>query len=480
MTTRLTQSTKNKIASVVETTFKAASNGSDATQALAKAASKAQLTKEQTKRACEAANVSLTLGHYKAHDGAEKAASFDTVDTDKVDNLMFPTSNVDAEVEKKPSGDGEVSEYDLGAYVKEETQIEDDIDMKEVCKEASVKIASALNSGELISRRIGETMAVLTSELDNELSKVAGMVNGLYGDSVNSIEDEAVKAIVSTRITKFASEKKASEQSRDLSESIEYIDYLLKEASAVTSAQEAFLGDLEEFKKQAAVEFGSPNLLPSIPLPGGRLANQMSNSIVGGFVGSRLRGGRKDIVGNYKYNPYDDNLLRDYMSSRDSLRSAVMMSELMNEDDVLKRAEPKDVIGAYNRTFGTDSSLNNSPELVRSALRQSIEYGGIDLPTMLSLEKERIKDTDNSTGARLDTLASGNRDQKSGKAGEFVSKMNDIDKKVSDRADKTKEVRDKRKEIKTKGKVTDSSNKKKHKSNMKEIEAGRKPKKDSK
>ena len=458
MNTRISEEARNNIAAVVNETFKAASEGVDPTKVLAKEATSRQLNKEETKRAIEASNVQMTLEYNKNASAADRAKSdFEIVKHDEVFDLMFPKeAKKKCKKTKKPEADA----YELTETKEANLSLLDsEVELVELSEEQMyTKIASAIQKGEacLEEAQIQETAAL--HSVEKALDKVARMVEGLYGDSSASIEDEEVREYVNGMISKSASERPAREPSSLLVTATEELQRLLKEAAEKSDITAEVQQEVEGLKKIAADEStfnplsGNPADGPiATPRLGKFDVARMVNPAVGTFLKmtTQTPGAQKQIRDNFAYNPTKDKNFLDLVATRETLKNAVMLSSLMRNDEVLKKADPKKVISSYNDIFTGMPQLTNNPELTRSALRYAVEYGGMDFPTMMGMVKDvdKMQGSMKSTNQRISEQSDKISEKGKAQEQEFTESVKEISKQ---KAEAKKEVEKERQRLKEK------------------------------
>lgn len=439
MNTQISKEDREKIASVVETTFKAASEGKDPTETLASEATKEGLTVDQTKRAAEATNVSITLAYNKTASAEDRARSdFEIVSPDAVLDKMFPKKANKREIKYPEPSE---SSYELCESKEASLSLLDvEPDYFEISEEALYKKASdSIRKGESVLEEVRNIETSLLHKSEECLSKIASMVDGLYGDTSASIEDIEIREYVNEMISKSASEQPAKEPSSLLSQAVNDLKSLLKQASDQSSIVEAVEEELNTLKKLSAdMLSGNPADGP-IPTNIGTVnIAGMVNPAIGAFLRTRTQnpGAQRQIKDNFRYNPFNDEAFRDVVQTREMLQNAVMLSNLINEDEVLKNADPKKVINSFNDIFSGMPQLANNPELTRSALRYAVEYGGMDFPTMIGIMKDvnttKATGTLKSTQSLVQELAQEADEKGSKKIKDFEDTSNDVDQRRKD------------------------------------------------
>ncbi len=405
MNDKLSPANRTKIANVVEAAFKASQGGENPTQALVKAASEAGLTLQQTKRACEALNVSSTLYFNKTAALEDKARSFDIADPDLIKSAMFPS-----ECPKKEASYGVNSgAYDLGEYKVDLGELEmAPVAIPEDTAETIYKRASdALLSGVSALNQAEAQELKAVRDVEHKLEKIAGMVGGLYGDSSASIGDEDIRDYINGMITKAASSRPSKDPSNLLNSAIDDLKDLFKVAGECGTITAEVRQEVEGLKKLSADtrymalgDEASPIKTKIGPMDMAKFINPVMAPLI--YNATQSNKARGTIRDNFAYNPYNDEKFRDVVQTRSMLQNAVMLSNMMKDDPVLNKAEPKNVVGAFNNIFATTPQLADNPELTRAALRYSVEYGGMDFPTMLSAMKDADKlGSDKKTIAEL-------------------------------------------------------------------------------
>jgi hypothetical protein len=402
MTDRLNPQTSQKIASAVESAFQAATEGVDPSLAVAKAATEASLNVDQTKRACEALNVTRTLSFNKTASKDDKCSAhpFDIADPDKVISIMYPDGV--PEREKTPDYEKEAfyndSAYDLDDFGKSAFEsiyscgdLDDPTaDLTPVTFDSVYKkIASRIDAGRTVLDRVTTEYDNLLVGIERNLNKIASQVETIYGSSVADIDDEVLRGAVSSMITKTASERPATGATNreldllvdDTNKMMQRVSGWEKLAAAVSDAVEDMVKIADTPKLQTLVERGPEAFRPIM----GRAATD--RTINSRLIEPLISTNYQNISDNLAYNPYTDPAFIDVLNSRQALKSAVGLTRLMRDDPVLNRAGPERVISAYNSIFSDMPGLFNNPEMARSALRQHIEYGSIDHPTMAQLKK---------------------------------------------------------------------------------------------
>ena len=446
MNNPISPESRDKIANVVEATFKAATDGKDPTEVLAKEATNAKLTVEQTKRACEATNVSITLAYNKSCAGEKRASSdFEIVSIDDVLGKMYAREPV----KKTASYDVSDDAYSLTASK------EDTIDFgmpsktfkrsySEVYKQAS----DALRAGQALLDEAETQETATLHKAEDQLAKIASMVEGIYGDTAASIEDTEIREYVNGMINKFASERPAQEPSSLLVTAVDSLKDLLKQASEQSETTAEVRQEVEGLKKLSA----DLNMLSGDPADGPINTNfkigpldmaTMLNPAIGGFLKMKTQSpqARRQIRENFAYDPTSDEKFRDVVQTREMLQNAVMLNSLMKNDKILGKADPKKIVNSFNSIFAGMPQLTNNPELTRSALRYAVEYDGMDFPTMMSMIKDvdKLKGTLRNPQDIIADMSSGYKDK--GKA--QIESFNTKSKEVKDQADKLQAERKK-------------------------------------
>jgi len=415
---RLSSSDSTKIASVVETAFKACAAGGRPSHEVAKAASESGLTLDQTKRACEALNVVMNLSHLKSNSGEKRADSFEIADPCKVAKIMFPDGLADA---PKPSAEKQAfsgNEYDLGSY-------NDGIQAPEAQTFPSLhpmtfdsvykRISGMVQKAACLKEQNQSAYDGLLLGIESNLRKMAGLTESIYGPSVAGISDEVLRGAVSSLVTKAASQRQPASNS-ELDVLVVETQAMMKAAYDLGEAVDRISGMIDDFTKSA--ELGINDLMapdganlyrPLMGLP-------MSDPFVNAFTRSVASSRAPKVLENFDYNPYNDPNLRQVVKTRDILKHVVTLNRLMKEDEVLSKAEPKAVIDAYNSLFSTMPSLFESPELARAALRYQVEYpGGMDFQTMISAmsSSEKLPDSTKLVNRLADEYGTKAKDNKS-------------------------------------------------------------------
>lgn len=154
------------------------------------------------------------------------------------------------------------------------------------------------------------------------------------------------------------------------------VDALYKQSSACDESPAYFFEKKKlELEKQAAPLFNT-----SGELSADRMASKLPYSDISGLE-ALIRPQWRDL------NPYEHNIMRalDDPEQEAKLRDIAVsanITDLINTDEYLSDQDPEEVIDAYNELMEIAPEIHNKKPLLRAALRQYMESGGIDVQSL--------------------------------------------------------------------------------------------------
>ena len=419
---RMTKHQEYELVQAITAAVKMASAGMHPNDAIIKMATEKGYGKPHVNRMIEAFNVSKSIKHRKDAKGEEKAASFDIADPEVIFSKMYPES-VQAPTEVKNA------EWEPAGTNMEETRMFN-LDTAPVISERRPEIHSYGQDGldlllkracdeqhrqERTAEHIRQGMVDARECMQSELSKLAGYFRQIphepfdvfekaaltiAGDSIKPVlelvwqmarrsEDRAEKHASATTEIKIGDRKPYELLNNILEARTKYAEATVKYAAAQQELT-AYKADLNE-RMYALTKYSSG-----------------IGALTPFMVGTMLPKGIGESVGKGTSKPLSpaDLTSVDFDAERKGIQTQSMLHDLMQNDEVLRRADPVHVVKAYNDLSTVAPRAVSSPMILRGLLRKAVEsnaYDPYELANLVNMEtglkKRDVPDTESAPKA---------------------------------------------------------------------------------
>jgi hypothetical protein len=421
MTQMMSKMDEAKLVDSVIAAIKQASAGMDPTDAIIKVATDCGYNKDYTARMVEAFNVSKAIKHRKEARGDQRADAFPIADVDKVMAAMWP-DNVATPAEQKsaswePSGTNMSDErhfdvehapkLDTGSIGNTWDSQDIDILMKRACnhlykmehdlEEARFQVA---NAKEGLVGAISKLASYFRNMTHEPFDSVEAASLQYWGNDVKPLFD----MVWDSSNRKAFHEKRASGPSK-----VCYKDatpYVLTE-----QAIDAKNNYSEWSQKFAAMKEMTDDYRDKLGL---RMRVLSKYAAVGGGFFPLLAGAaineasKKGLISkstDERQSMENQALPPDYEAERRAIIAQTMMHDFMTRDPVLSKANPKDLVSAYNDVVSMAPRIAEQPAAMRGVLRKAIESGSLDpyeLSNLINMEvgMKRHQEVERPEGAK--------------------------------------------------------------------------------
>ena len=428
-----TQAQRNKIDSAIDkvASLCAADNAITPSQAIAKVASDMSLTPDYLPIIVRAYNTGAAAVHRDSSNTLqEKVASYPIADVDEVFRILkedFPLNKKATIEQPKDEFWKHNADYywpNAWDHLKKEPDFSD-------WKRPPVKMAKCTDFRDKAERNSQDTVGMIA----DEATRMKYAAKSKVEQSIEKIEAELCKyAGVDLDDARRYAELSYGKEGRDLIDKLIKENHLEKKARIKTflddahpfaRAFEEFADNSEKFKKAAAMEREVleacvDTLGESIPAKD-RYIEGMAD-IDAMFKQGEDNRKKKIIKKAYiplSSDPYSgmtglemlnhpswkglDRFERELMYSLAdpsheakirNIRVQTLLADLLNTDPYLKEKNPEEVINAINEILEVNPDLHRSKAMLRVALRQYMESGGMDIPTLGMLHDYGKEDRD--------------------------------------------------------------------------------------
>lgn len=411
----------NELTDSIMQAVKLANAGTHPNDAIIKVASEKGYGKPHVERMIEAFNVSKSIKHRKDAKGEEKAASFSIADpaiifskmypehveipvdtksaaweptgTDMCETRMFSLENAPTLSEKRP----EVHSYGQASI---------DLLMKRACNELYRQERAVEQAKQYVSGA-RELMHSEIVKLASYFRQIPHEPFSTFEKAAYTIEGTSIKPLMDAiwDLSRRSEDKQEKRASADVKVSIgdrkpyAMLDTVLKAREGYRKASEKCASMTAELNTYRAGLQERMEMLTKFAAGAGL------GSLAPFMLGTLLPKGTSDTLtkGLPSGKPMspDDLTSIDFDAERQGIHTQSMLHDLMTNDEVLRRADPKHVVRAYNDLSTVAPRAVQSPMILRGLLRKAVEsnaYDPYELANLVNMEtglkKRDIPDTD--------------------------------------------------------------------------------------
>jgi len=410
MIDRLSKRDEEGVMGAIAESIKLANEGTDPSEAIAKVASAHGYNKHFATRMVEAFNVSKSLKHHKEASGEQKAENFDLADAGRVNDILFP-AKVETPTEKSASAwiplecgitdDKYFMEGEGPVHTKQAKEVytwdrqDPDILMKRAYGELEHK-QLLLKQAELEVRDLAEQATTSLYKIADHFrsTKPCEPFANFEAAALQSYGDAAAPAMnivwEMSKAGSFGHKRAAGPAKVVPGVSVEPYQLLsnVMEKQQQYMAKNAALQDhrVSVTKDEAEVSLVGRLMAKAgqaIPLIGSYLANRAATNMKGdpaadGSVYDEMMKATEGLA-----DP-------DMEAERKSIQAKMMLRNLMTSDEVISQQDPQAVVAAFNEIAALAPRAAESPMVMKSLLRRSLEQGSVDpmeLTNITNLEK---------------------------------------------------------------------------------------------
>jgi hypothetical protein len=402
---QLSKKEENDVIDAITSAIRLSNDGVEPSEAIAKVASDRGYNRHFAQRMVEAFNVSKTLKHHKESSGEGRAAPFSLADSTKVLDIMFP-DKVDTPLEKAAStwtppecSHRETRFFNLSsAPRKSEREAEHswesqdpDILMKRAFdelgrRERRVEIARhAMETVKMAAIDAANAFANYFRSLGHEpFERVEKAALQHYGDQVKPLLDAAWTI---SSAGKFG-EKRAEGPGKIVYQHRRpYV--LLKDAM---DKRGAYIEKAAEYKTAAADAGEYSRRLGIRARLMGKWGQASMPSLLSGALAGQAASqlARRPSMYEALVRATEELEDPDIEAERKAIQAKLLLRNLMRRDEVLSRADPNEVVAAFNELSNLVPRAIESPMALRALLRKRVEQGQLDpleLTNIMSIEK---------------------------------------------------------------------------------------------
>ena len=394
--------TKQQETQLVDATMQAiklANDGSTPDDAIAKVAGDLGYGQPFVERMVEAFNVSKAMKHRKSAQADEKAGNFAVANVEQVMQRLYPTNTETPAEQKSAAWDPEGYSRETRVYLRDKptdhTFTQPRVNTDEIPSlynqgfkvaeslRRDVKVAeTALRDGREQWRQAVTKLAAYFRHEPQSFNSVGVAAIIKHGDNVKcALEAAYTLANLQERNVKSAAVKQPSPVAVVLTDRI---DQLVKDCVAHATryriAKEAQVSFDQAFNRRVKQ---ADALLPFFSGLGlgssGNLWSAAGESVTDETVDPALAGVAQEDLAS----------LPELEAERRGIRARLMLHDLINNDPVLRRADPALVLKFYNDLVQLAPDVARSPLAVRGALRKAVEnetFDPTEVQTMLSMQ----------------------------------------------------------------------------------------------
>lgn len=371
----------------------AAFAGEDPTEAVRKEAAASELSREQARRVTEAVNVGITRRYLTRTHGEKRAEGFPIADTDRVLAALYPEQVV------SPAEKAAAEYVPLEAYTEDVRPLDRpvvdltggtapvsslSVDVDALLARAEDRTHAARSYARALVAEEGLAKAAMLRALTKleehfkqfdhapveEFRKSAAAL----GEHVAALADHVAPMVGerSMSLSRYTPQATALADEAERARCV-WLECREKAAAAVCEAARTYLDYAavsEPFSKKAAS--------PVTAFLGGAVVSEYSD----------------DLAEMLRKTPSDESARQrvemtvmdpQYVAERKGLQARVDLKDFLTADEVLKHASPQQVTRAYNEIAQIAPTIAESPAIMRSWLRKSVESNGLDAFDMQSL-----------------------------------------------------------------------------------------------
>jgi hypothetical protein len=403
MVTPMSEQQESAVVDATSKAIKLANEGMDPSEAIAKVASEQNFNRNFATRMVEAYNVSKTLKHHKEASGDSRADEFPLADAAKVTAIMFPGAvETPAEVkasEWAPATCQETRFFDLdkapllSSKAAEPVNSWDRRDLDSLMKRAYWEVDRV----ELHTEMAREAKEAALEELHQSVMKLASYFKSTSHEPFDRFESAALQVFGSevepvmdmvwdcSKSAKLG-EKRASGPAKVTPADLQPYQMLQN----VMDLRDKSTSLAREWSKKASHSRKFKDLIDRC----GRTFTKSGTSelLTGALANKAVSKLHQGTPGTYDALVTAIEALGDpsLEAERKSIRTRMLLRDLMQHDDVLRHADPVSVIDAFNEIASMAPAVVETPMALRTMLRKHVEQGQVapeDVSSLLSIEK---------------------------------------------------------------------------------------------
>ena len=383
---QMDKKTEQRLISATMDALRFSSEGLPPTDAVIKAAQTHELDRPKAERVLEAYNIALVRQHQKSASGMDRAAVFPLAIPDAVMDKLYPAT-LPQPAEKKAEEFVPFNMYRpegkvFNPYYTRPAKTDTTAQLAQQCEFAVKRAFDEVRhaKAEMLGLR-ADTLA-RRSEFMYECERLSELLTNSYSPTMATVEKsasdkyaKAVLAYTKPMVNKTPSLPEASVSwqitarikaaADKLGKYIATMDKLNEAADSFFNYQELLKDTTEQIEKAGGVRELMTTTVGNI------LANEFSNSP------------SQATQDAYKKELFGGELEKE----RKMIRSRMMLREMLEKDDILRRANPQQMIQAYNELVSVAPDAMDKPAVVRPVLRRVAELGIVDPIELAQLVK---------------------------------------------------------------------------------------------